>query len=216
VPLFLALSCLQGRPRGLAVAQLRALGPDGLQLCPGNPPGDIDLSGLQVRFHHGWSATARLRPVHDAGGRPHVGGRDWSLHPPQAAASGWMDAMGEIPVETMYPGEALGTGVELDEAMDRGLNLAVDVSHLYIQRCAGVLGDATLRRLWGYDRVVEVHVSANDGRADAHQPLRADTFGLAWARERAAAGTPLVLECWMHALDEAARVRQVALCRGEA
>lgn len=62
----------------------------------------------------------------------------------------------------------------------------------------------------------EVHVFANDGRRDQHRPLTADTFGRAWARERLRAGTPTVLECYMHQLSTAERQHQLATLRGEA
>ena len=78
----------------------------------------------------------------------------------------------------------LGTGAELERAMDARLRLAVDVSHLHIQRCAGVLSDTTLRRVLAYARVAEVHVSQNDGRTDQHHPIHEHTPYLGWVRER--------------------------------
>ncbi len=101
-------------------------------------------------------------------------------------------------------------------ALDVGLRLAVDISHLHLQRCAGVLDSGVERRLLGSPLVEEVHVSANDGRRDQHRPLTADTSGLAWARERLQGGTPTVLECTMHRLSTMERQRQLAILRGEA
>ncbi len=145
------------------------------------------------------------------GGRALVAGR--SVHPP-AASEPWLpdDA---VVVETMYPGMHLGEGRALLDAMARGVPLAVDVSHLWIQRMAGVLDDATLSRVLDYDRIAEVHVSTSDGRRDLHAPVTADTFGLAWARAKLAAGTPVVLECYMHRMSSDERRRQVAIARGE-
>ena len=92
-------------------------------------------------------------------------------------------------LETMYPGYALGDGAALEDAMARRLRLAVDVSHLLMQREQGCLSAATLARVLDYDRIAEIHVSANDGRRDLHAPLAADTFGLAWAA-RASPSSP--------------------------
>jgi hypothetical protein len=86
---------------------------------------------------------------------------------------------------------------------------------VFIQRTQGAMSDTTWQRLMRYDRIAEVHVSANGGEHDAHRPLTANTFGLAWARERFAEGTPTVLECYMHKLDPGERHRQLDLVRGD-
>ena len=114
----------------------------------------------------------------------------------------------------MYPGYLLGCGEDLARAMALRLDLVVDVSHLFIQRAQGVLPPDVERRLLDYDRVTEIHVSANDGSRDQHRPLASDSFGLAWAHERARAGTPIVLEAYLHRLDADDRRHQVALARG--
>lgn len=119
-------------------------------------------------------------------------------------------------VEVMYPGYHLGTGAEIEDAMARGLPLAVDVSHLWIQRCAGVLSRRTWRRLRGYDHVTEVHLSDNDGRHDLHRPVSSASFGLGWALERGSGGVPVVLECRFHRLSESERAAQVEVCGGVA
>ncbi len=93
----------------------------------------------------------------------------------------------------MYPGYRLGCGAELERAMEQGLTLAVDVSHINIQLCAGVMSVCTWERLQRYAAIAEVHVSDNAGRVDSHGPLTADTFGLSWAKERCVQGIPLVL-----------------------
>lgn len=212
--LFLATSCLQGRPLDRACAELAALDV-GLQLAPGNHPTPGHAPTVPTRTHHGFSFTLRRVDVWDAAGRCLVGAD--SVHPPRVLADpveAWLERGGFPVLETMYAGHVLGTGAELDAAMDRGVSLAVDVSHVFLQRAAGTITEATWRRLADYDRVAEVHVSANDGRSDAHRPLAEDTFGLGWARARLRAGTPTVLECYMHRLDERARRRQIALVRG--
>lgn len=221
---YLALSCLQGRPMQSAAAELWNLEPDGLQLTPGNVPtvgfGEwISEQGLPTLTHHGFSWKALRRRVWDADASCRATAD--SVHPPQLGeveAGAWwqhLAASADLPLlETMYPGHLLGTGVELERAMDLGLRLAVDVSHLYIQQCQGVLSAATLRRLQDYAPIGEIHLSHNQGRHDSHQPLNSDSFGLAWARERGQE-IPLVLECYMHRLDLDQRRAQLALCRKE-
>ena len=72
----------------------------------------------------------------------------------------------------------------------------------------------TIARLFDYDHIAEVHVSANDGRRDLHRPLTKDSWGLAWAQARLDAGTPVILECYFHSLSAGDRRRQVDLVRG--
>jgi hypothetical protein len=221
--LFLAMSCLQGRPMDRAFADLRLAGVDGIQLTPGNQPTEgfaelVGRSRLPTRTHHGFSYRAfRTKDVWSETGACLV--QSDSVHPPRAdhpAAGRFLDGEAPAPIlETMYPGYALADGAALERAMDLGLRLAVDVSHLYIQRTQGLIGEATLARVFDYDGVAEVHVSANDGRRDLHAPVTAETFGLAWAQERGAAGTPTILECYFHRLTPARRQAQIDLVRGE-
>jgi len=217
--LYLALSCLQGRPAVQACRDLLSLGVPGIQLTPGNVPDPMlaaELAGVAVRTHHGFSWKSMKQRVWDDSGRCCVSAD--SVHPPMerdAAFDGWWEAIREHPgpaiQETMYPGYRLGCGAEIERAMDEGLTLAVDVSHIHIQRSAGVLSAETWRRLQRYESIAELHVSNNSGRVDSHRPLNRDSFGLAWARERASAGLPLVLEVYMHKLSHAERQAQVEL-----
>lgn len=194
---------------------------DGVQLTPGNHPTPgfaAQVAGAVIRTHHGFHFERRASAVWSAEG---CRAPSDSVHPPMSRELGfedfarWVDLGWSLPVlETMYPGYLLGSGEQLEWAMARRLALAVDVSHLHMQRCAGLLEARTWRRLMDYPAIAEVHVSANDGQSDQHAPLRADTFGLEWARAQLGAGTPVVLECYMHRLDEAARRRQVALLGG--
>ena len=110
----------------------------------------------------------------------------------------------------MYPGEALGTGDELDYALDLGLRLAVDVSHLNIQRAAGAITEAQLHRVLDSELVEEIHVSDNNGQRDQHRGLAETSYLLGWARERSAA-LPVVLESYWHRTPHAERVRQLEL-----
>jgi hypothetical protein len=221
--LLLAMSCLQGRPMQAAFDELRRLG-DGVQLTPGNVPtadfrAHVQGAATIVRAHHGFSFVARKREVWAADGQCRVAVE--SVHPPTSdhpAARTFMERLPELPaavaLETMYPGYCLGDDESLRRAMALARPLAVDVSHVYLALVAGTMTPATWQRLQDYERIVEVHLSANDGRSDAHRPLARDTFGLDWARARARAGAPLVLECYLHRLDGDERRRQADLARG--
>ena len=223
--LYLALSCLQGRPAAQACRDLLSLGAPGIQLTPGNVPDPAlvdELAGIPVRTHHGFSWKAMKQRVWDDSGRCCVTAE--SVHPPterEPAYACWWEAIREhsnpaiqeTPVihETMYPGYRLGCGAEIERAMDEGLTLAVDVSHIHIQISAGVLSPDTWRHLQRYSGIAELHVSDNAGRFDSHRPLNPNTFGLGWARERASSGIPLVLEAYMHKLSYGERRAQVEL-----
>ncbi|HET9993121.1 MAG TPA: hypothetical protein VFQ65_31515, partial [Kofleriaceae bacterium] len=187
---------------------------------PGNLPdaglrAHVAASTTATRRHHGFAFAARTTPVWSDGAC--VTDAE-SVHPPKAGEPwrAWLERAAAPPiVEVMYPGYELGTGDEVERAMFDHLALAVDISHVFIQRSAGAMSDATWRRLQAYDRIAEVHVSANRGRADTHQPIAADTFGLAWARERGA-HVPIILECYMHRLSDAQRHAQLAILAGSA
>jgi hypothetical protein len=218
--LFLAMSCLQGRPMQSGFDELAALNVAGIQLTPGNAPTRgfaqyLCQSNVDTRTHHGFSPAAIRQEVWSDAFQ--LTGEWHSVHPPRNASSDWLPAAGaEVCIETMYPGHALGSGKALSEAMDAGVRLAVDVSHIFIQRQQGVLGDSTWRRLQDYERVEEIHLSANDGRRDRHAPLTPDTFGLEWARQRSArTSIPVMLECYMHKLSSDERRRQIDIARGE-
>jgi hypothetical protein len=207
--LYLALSCLQGRPLDVAAAELLALAPGelGLQLTPGNAPGPVP-EGVATRTHHGWVADAMRARVWSDGALMWHGD---SVHPPAAqdVGPGWAPP-DDVVLETMFPGYALlSCGDELLKAMQDGRRLAVDVAHLQIQRHHGVLAPSVWDRLADYDRIAEVHVSGSIGRRDAHAPVSKDTWGLDWARARLRSGTPVVLECYMHHLDDDARRHQI-------
>lgn len=224
--LFLALSCLQGRPQLAAATSLLALEPDGLQLTQGSHPSLGFRAWLQerprlaLRVHDGYSFS-RVRTHPSEAPESVLGGAalPQSLHPPSCdagiALDAWLAAIGERGqiAETMYPGHLLGCGEELEEAMAAGADLAVDISHLYIQRERGVLSPRTEARLFDYDRIAEIHVSANDGRADQHRPLSQTSYGLSWARARLQLGCAVILESYFHRLSEPERRHQLDLLR---
>jgi hypothetical protein len=208
---FVALSCLQGRPMQAAFDELARLGA-GIQLTPGNLvtrdfAAHVAASGVTTRRHHGFTFTARKTDTWVDGACVVA---SESVHPPMAGQPWCRD--GRI-FEVMYPGYELGTGAEVEHAMADGLTLAVDVSHVYLQRMQGAMTDAQWHRLADYDRIAEVHVSANQGRADSHRPITRETFGLPWARERARDGTPTILECYMHKMPDEQRHHQLELLR---
>lgn len=202
--LYLALSCLQGRPMARAYDDLAPLA-DGVQLCPGCQPTPGFAPTGVVRTHHGYTPHAfRTRAVWGEDGACLVDSD--SVHPPLLGGK-----YSDTPIlETMYPSYELGDGDALEAAMARGVRLAVDVSHLWIQKTQGVISERQLAKVFDYSEIAEIHVSANDGKRDLHAPLRADTYGLDWARQR---GVPVVLECYFHKLDDDARKRQVELAR---
>ncbi len=211
------MSCFQGRTQQAAWDALALLrGTDvGVQLTPGNLPSEgfrerVAASGVPVRRHHGFAWSHYRRAVW-RDGQPAFSDPGRSVHPPSdgdlhaivaaSLAADWA-------LETMYPGELLGTGAQLREAMELGARLAVDVSHLWIQRSAGVLGDADLAALLDYDGIVEVHVSDNDGRADQHRLPTAESFLVDWAvRTCAERQLPLIWESYLHRVPPDAALR---------
>lgn len=205
--LLLAMSCLQGRPMSAAAAELLELDIDGLQLTPGNAPTrgfteQVEAEGITTRTHHGFCAEALRRPVWD--GAELVTDAD-SVHPPadvdlddlldQAELGG----LGDTAIEVMYPGHLVGSGREVRAAMDREVPLAVDVSHIHIQREAGTMSPGDWRALQHYDHIAEFHLSANDGRRDQHRPVEQTSFGVEWAIEQAAIrNVALICESYLH------------------
>jgi hypothetical protein len=213
--LYLALSCYQGRRMGDAAEALLALAPGrvGLQLTPGCAPGPITAEG-PTRTHHGFTPHALRTRVWDAGTLVWHGD---SLHPPLArdVPAGW-NPPADVVLETMYPGyAAVSNGDRICQAMDDGRWLAVDVAHLDIQAHHGVLPEAVKRKLLDYERVAEVHVSTSHEHRDTHAKLLTHTWGTEWARAKLAAGTPVILECYMHHLTRDECVGQVAFLTGE-
>jgi hypothetical protein len=213
--LYVAMSSLQGRPMLAAFRELASLGV-GIQLTPGNLPTpafdrEVASSGIRTKRHHGFSFDERKTTVWSDGAC--VVASD-SVHPPQGDEpweAWYADALDRPVIEVMYPGYQLGTGDAVERAMREGYTLAVDISHAFIQRSHGVMSEATWQRLCDYDRIAEVHVSANRGRYDTHQPITADTFGLEWARAKLRAGTTTVLECYMHRMPVDERRRQLEI-----
>jgi len=129
------------------------------------------------------------------------------LRHPITAVRAALDPSARLTNTRTEGGESL---VDVRTTDGREFTLAVDVSHVYLQRMQGAMTDATWHRLRDYGRIAEVHVAANQGRADSHQPLSAQTFGLDWARERVR-DQPVILECYMHRLSDDRRRQQLEL-----
>ncbi|MBD2452183.1 hypothetical protein H6G76_34790 [Nostoc sp. FACHB-152] len=205
-----------------AAAELLSFGVCGLQLTPGLVPTEkfhswLEERQVKVRTHHGfhwqrmrakvWSETADCLVVSD------------SVHPPlkdDLCAGIWQHRAecgdyNHLILETMYPGYCLGNGEELLWAMDLGLKLAVDVSHIYLQLCQSSLEPKIWRKLQNYELIQELHLSANSGKADSHQPITKKTFGLDWIRERSSDGTFVILESYIHRLSLEERQQQLML-----
>ena len=122
----------------------------------------------------------------------------------------WQPPDGVV-LETMYPGyAALANGDQIAAAMDTGRWLAVDVAHLDIQMYHGILSNSVLHWLMDYESVAEVHVSTSQENRDTHTKLSRTTWGIEWARTRLAAGTAVILECYMHKLSHEERPEQIA------
>ena len=205
-----------------ALEDLLSLGVSGLQLTPGLVPTEnfrtwLKEQRINIRTHHGfcWDRL-RCKVWSDNGDRLVTSD---SVHPPQishpAQKLWWPRAESgdyhNLILETMYPQYLLGSGEELSRAMDLGLQLAVDVSHIYIQLCQGTINENLWQRLQDYEEIRELHLSSNTVRADIHQPLTQDTFGLDWVQERSSDKTPVILECYLHKLSLQERLEQLEL-----
>jgi hypothetical protein len=88
--------------------------------------------------------------------------------------------------------------------------LAVDVAHLEIQMYHGILTKEVRNRVLNYERIAEVHVSTSHELRDTHAKVTLSTWGIEWAKAHLAAGTPVILECYMHKLSQEERLEQIA------
>ena len=204
--LYLATSCLIGLPDDEVIETLLGFTPYGIQLCAGF--GGV-IADIPTRTHHGYTPGEWRTKVWDG---HELKWRGDSIHPPKRDVERfgrWCFDHGvyeDVALETMYPGYWLGTGEELEIAMTNNQRLAVDISHIWIQRQAGVIDDSTISRLCEYGNVAEVHVSANNGRHDTHSPIRGNEMMLEWAL---GLGVPVILECNMQRMTPAQRQQQV-------
>jgi hypothetical protein len=214
--LYLALSCFQSRRMSEAADTLAALAPGqvGLQLTPGCAPSPMQIS-CPTRTHHGFTERALRTPVWVNGLLVWHGD---SVHPPRQSEvpDDWQPP-DDLVMETMYPGyAALANGDQIAAAMDAGRWLAVDIAHLDIQMYHGIISKNVIQRLLDYKRVAEVHVSTSRESRDTHAKLSMSTWGLEWARDKLANGTPVILECYMHKLSHEERLEQIAWLTSDA
>jgi hypothetical protein len=208
--LLLALSCLQGCSTASAASELLELGVDGLQLTPGCAPSigfKESLTGVTYKTHHGFSWVALRKSVWSSSNELLT--NPDSVHPPKCYVD--LTKYQEQVFEVMYPGYYLGSGSEVELAMEQGVYLAVDISHVFIQVSSGAMSLSTWSRLKCYGRVKEIHVSANNGTSDLHKPITKDSFGLSWLGDRRE--LPVVLECYMHRLSKSERLEQIKLIK---
>ena len=212
---YLALSCLQGRTMESAFIELSQLPCTGIQLTPGNVPTVgfqklVETSGKESIRHHGFSFDAMRQRVWD---KEECLVDSNSVHPPQDEIFSeklLREYQGPV-LETMYPGYRLGTGRSIEFYMSLGKPLAVDVAHLKIQMDMGVLDDKQLNKIFDYNNITEIHVSESSNGKDVHRPLSEKSFGLEWAREKRQRDIPVVLECYMHKLNDDQRREQIEL-----
>lgn len=219
---------------GLLDAAGLGRGEAGIQLCPGNPPTGFAgaLEGRPFRKHHTFDPMKRVglgwhvsgAGVLDFG--PLADG-DFSLrtiHPPFRREGSIHEAIScigasdngrvglELPMYLDYCGASF---VECLKVFESQVPIAVDVSHLNIAVQEWKSSEVTefLDRAEGAavsGRLLEIHVSANNGRSDQHRPITNDDFGIAWAKRVSREyGIPLVLECYMHRLTHQERIQQV-------
>ena len=228
--LYIAMSCLQGTPDDIALADLVPLakktGCTGIQLTPGNAPRLKErllgaLSGLKARTHHSYSAERTVGASwHRKDGVLTFGspseGR--SIHPPFEREGTLEEACAffsqskmlvELPLYTQYLGATYKECMALYEATPFGA--AIDVSHLNIALVSGGWTPKQANELLNLPNIKEIHVSANDGRRDQHRPLFDTDYGISWAKERAQDGTPVILECYMHNLEASKKEQQIEL-----
>ena len=220
--LYLALSCLQGRPIKSAAEELIKLEIKGLQLTPGLVPDTdfkiwLEKEKINYRTHHGFSWHKYNTAVWNENADCLVTSN--SIHPPildSPPGKVWKERAEKgvyhnFLLETMYPKYHLGNDKELAWAMANNFKLAVDVSHIYIQQQSECLSNSVWQKLQQYQHIGELHLSANNGRADIHQPLTKNSFGLDWVKERSQDSIPVILECYMHRLSHSERLAQIEL-----
>lgn len=202
-----------------AFDELCELEPCGMQLTPGNAPTEafktyVRNSGIPTRTHQGFTPYAMRQNVWANAST--LTGSWHSVHPPRDFGVNWFpeENLRQQVIEVMYPGRALGTGDDIDRAMQAGQKLAVDISHVFIQLTTGRMAFSTWQRLQSYNRIAEIHVSANDGRRDQHKTIHQDTFGLEWVQDRSTEGLPVILESYFHHLSPEGRRQQMDIVRG--
>lgn len=215
--LYLAFSCLQGRPMTLAYQELLKLDPDGIQLTPGNIPTPNFQEEVKIpyRLHHGFSWTERKREVWNDNNEAINIEKERSIHPPMKGDfNSWIQNVGDHILEIMYPGDKylLSNDEQVNTAMDFKKRLAIDISHINIMFKQKEIGQETLDRLLSYNKICEIHVSHNAGNFDTHRLLIKESFLLEWAKSKLK-DLPVVYESYFHKLTDKEREHQIKMVR---
>ncbi len=219
--LFLAMSCFQTRPMKMAWNDLINLKPDGIQLTPGNKVSDnfqqfVGNSKIPYRFHHSFCWNQYKREVYDNYFLPINIEYNQSIHPPEIKYGlnfkDWIENVGDVLLEVMYPEYLLGNSEEIEIAMLLRKRLAIDISHLYIQKTQGILDEFILKKLLNYDLIEEIHISQNGGRFDSHKSITKDCPFLDWVGERKDVEVK-VYESYLHKLSFDDRRGQIDFVR---
>jgi hypothetical protein len=226
------MSCLQGQSQIQAAQSLLDLGPDGLQLTPGNVPDPefrewLEENQVTYNFHHAFDWDKYRRRVwtfnsyseESRAGIECLAYPGASVHPPLHTTTQDHNllhyaAATDRTLEVMYnPTSALADDSSLQFAMKVGVPLAVDTSHLKIALSQGSITLSTLKALMNYENVREVHVSENDGRHDQHRPIGWTTVLTDVSKHFLSLNVPIVLECYMHRMERDERLHQVEILR---
>jgi hypothetical protein len=218
--LYLALSCFQGQEQIEAYNKLLKLKPDGIQLTPGNKVSANfkEHQTIPYRLHHAFSWTKVKDPIYDNTGkicRKVLSNQ--SIHPPvikdyKNTFKFWLNQLTDEIVELMFPTYYGGNEEEINDILDNKQKIAVDISHLYICQKKSTITEATLRRIFNYSNISEIHVSQNDGTRDSHSPITKDCPFISWAKEKAQ-DTPIVFESYFLKISEKEQLQQVNLVR---
>ena len=182
--------------------------------------------------HHGFSETASKQTVwrkvsngHYLYVSTHTNNcfQD-SIHPPglsdffddTPAHKVILDYPKEIALETMYVSQhnyLLSTIEEIQTCMERERAIALDLSHVDINQKFGMSSewDKLVDRLLDYKHLKEIHMSQSIKDRDVHAQLSNNAFKLEIAREWHKRNKVLVLECYMHQMNQKERQHQIDL-----
>ena len=216
---YIALSSLQGKSQIEAYDQIIKLNPEGIQLTPGNKVDENFKEHITIpyRLHHCFSWIKPRRNLYGQDAKPINVEYNQSIHPPMLKDfpnlnfKNWIENLDDYILEVMYPDYYGGNDEQINQILDLKFRIAVDISHLYILKCKEAITDSTLNRILNYDRVEEVHVSHNKGRADTHQPINVNTPFLSWVKERK--DLAIVYESYFHRLDFNQRLEQINIVK---
>lgn len=215
--LFIALSSLQARSQISAYNDIILLSPDGIQLTPGNFPSLNFKNEIKAPYakHHGFCWDKRKTNVYDENLKPINIDYNHSIHPPKENLNVnfeyWLENVGDYIFECMYPGYWLGSGDQIEKAINLGKRLAVDISHLHIIVNHNLISKFQLNKLLNYDKISEIHISQNNGKYDTHNLITKDAPFLNWVSSRK--DLLWVYESYLHKLSLDERLEQIEIVR---